>query len=169
MTTSRSRAWLLAEGPARTAGSSRLVTLTFDDGPNPDTTPSVLALLAKHHVRATFFFIGRYLDGGKRRAVAARKAARAIAEAGHIVGSHTHDHNLLTTDTHTQVLDQIDDGIASIEHAIGRRPELFRPPYGQLDAFGRGRERGASPLARLVERRGGRQEETPTNRRCTGS
>jgi len=136
ITTSRSRAWLLAEGPARDPGGERLVTLTFDDGPDPDTTHTVLALLAKHHVRATFFFIGRYLDGNKRRAVAARKAAREIADAGHVIGSHTHDHDLLTTDTHTQVLDQIDDGIASIEHATGRRPELFRPPYGQLDAFG---------------------------------
>ena len=136
VTTSRSRAWLLAEGPPRDPGGARLVTLTFDDGPDPDTTPSVLKLLDKHHVRATFFFIGRYLDGNKRRAVAARKAAQDIAAAGHLVGSHTHDHDLLTTDTHTQVLDQIDEGIASIERAIGRRPDLFRPPYGQLDAFG---------------------------------
>ena len=136
VTTSRSRAWLLSEGPAREPGSPKLVTLTFDDGPDPDTTHSVLELLHKHHVRATFFFIGRYLDGNKRRAVHARQAAREIADAGHIIGSHTHDHDLLTTDTHTQVLDQIDDGIASIEAAIGRRPDLFRPPYGQLDAFG---------------------------------
>jgi peptidoglycan/xylan/chitin deacetylase (PgdA/CDA1 family) len=136
VTTSRSRAWLLAEGPARDPGAPKLVTLTFDDGPDPDTTHSVLDLLAKHHVRATFFFIGRYLDGNKRQAVHARRAAREIADAGHIIGSHTHDHDLLTTDAHTQVLDQIDDGITSIESAIGRRPDLFRPPYGQLDAFG---------------------------------
>ena len=136
VTTSKSRAWLLAEGPAREEGAPKLVTLTFDDGPQWETTGSVLKLLHKHHVRATFFFIGRYLDGNKRRNVHARSAAHDIAEAGHIIGSHTHDHDLLTTDTHTKVLEQIDDGIASIEHAIGRRPDLFRPPYGQLDAFG---------------------------------
>ncbi len=136
LTTSKSRAWLLAEGPAREPDAPRLVTLTFDDGPDPDTTQTVLKLLDKHHVRATFFFIGRYLDGNKRHPTKARQAARDIAAAGHIIGSHTHDHDLLTTDTHTQVLDQIDEGIASIERATGKRPELFRPPYGQLDAFG---------------------------------
>jgi peptidoglycan/xylan/chitin deacetylase (PgdA/CDA1 family) len=136
ITTVKSRAWLLSEGPVREEGAPRLVTLTFDDGPDADTTPAVLRLLHKHNVRATFFFIGRYLDGNKRRNVRARAAAKDIAAAGHIIGSHTQDHDLLTTDTHTKVLDQIDDGIASIEHAIGRRPDLFRPPYGQLDAFG---------------------------------
>ncbi len=136
LTTVKSRAWLLAEGPAREQASPRLVTLTFDDGPDPDTTPTVLRLLDKHHVRAAFFFIGRYLDGNKRRAVRSRAVARDVAAAGHLIGSHTHDHELLTTMTHTRVLDQIDDGTASIERAIGRHADLFRPPYGQLDAFG---------------------------------
>jgi peptidoglycan/xylan/chitin deacetylase (PgdA/CDA1 family) len=136
VTTDRSRAWLLAEGPARAPEGPRLVTLTFDDGPDPDTTHEVLSLLDRHHVRATFFFIGRYLDGQKPRARASRRAAREIAAAGHLIGSHTHDHDLLTTDPHSKVLDQIDDGIASIQRAIGRRPDLFRPPYGQIDEFG---------------------------------
>ncbi len=130
------RAWLLAEGPARQVDvAHRLVTLTLDDGPFPETTPAALKLLARYNVRATFFFIGRYLDGDEPRAVATRAIAREVAAAGHYVGNHTHDHHLLTLDSKSQALAQIDSGAASIERAIGRRPNLFRPPYGQLDAF----------------------------------
>jgi peptidoglycan/xylan/chitin deacetylase (PgdA/CDA1 family) len=131
------KAWRLAEGPHRKPGDHRrLVTLTFDDGPFPETTPRVLDLLAKYNVHATFFVIGRYLDGEGDRARATRQVLRDIVDAGHLVGNHTHDHTLLTTVSHTQVLEQIDRGAASIERAIGKRPILFRPPFGALDEFG---------------------------------
>jgi peptidoglycan/xylan/chitin deacetylase (PgdA/CDA1 family) len=130
-------AWRLAQGPHRKPGDKRrLVTLTFDDGPFPETTPKVLALLAKYEIHATFFVIGRYLDGDGERAQASRDVLRSIVAAGHLVGNHTHDHSLLTTISHTQVLEQIDRGAASIERAIGKMPILFRPPFGQLDDFG---------------------------------
>ncbi len=131
------KAWRLAEGRHRRPGDKRrLVTLTFDDGPFPETTPKVLELLAKYDVHATFFVIGRYLDGPGERALASRAVLHKIVEAGHLVGNHTHDHALLTSVTHTQVLDQIDRGAASIERTIGKKPILFRPPYGELDDFG---------------------------------
>lgn len=130
------KAWLLAEGPARAVTESRrLVTFTFDDGPFPETTPTVLRLLARHGIRGTFFFIGRYLDGDDNRAIASREVARQIVAAGHYVGNHTHDHQMLTLGTRAQALAQIDDGAASIEHATGQRPVFFRPPYGQLDPW----------------------------------
>ena len=131
------KAWRLAEGPHRKVGDRRrLVTLTFDDGPFPETTPRVLELLARYEIHATFFVIGRYLDGSGERAQASRAALHQIADAGHLIGNHTHDHALLTSVTHTQVLEQIDRGAASIERTLGRKPILFRPPYGQLDDFG---------------------------------
>jgi len=130
------RAWLLAEGPRRDEGDGRrFVTFTFDDGPFPETTPLILKTLEQYHVRATFFFIGRYLDGEGGRANATRAVAKQVAAAGHFVGNHTHDHALLTTITRTQAMAQIDDGAASIERVLGTRPIFFRPPYGQLDDF----------------------------------
>jgi peptidoglycan/xylan/chitin deacetylase (PgdA/CDA1 family) len=131
------RAWLLAEGPAHAPDDNRrIVTFTFDDGPFPETTPDILKILARHHVRGAFFWIGRYLDGNDDRAVTTRAVARQVAVAGHLIGNHTHDHLPMTMLTHAQAIAQIDDGATSIERVIGRRPLLFRPPYGALDAYG---------------------------------
>ena len=149
------KAWMVAEGPAYHAGNGRrLVTLTFDDGPFPETTPSVLRILAKRKIRASFFVIGRYLDGDDARAKASRETLKQVADAGHLIGNHTHDHSLLTSVTHTQVLEQIDEGAASIERVTGKRPILFRPPFGRLDDFGQAavRERGLDLLLWSVEK-----------------
>lgn len=129
-------AWLLAEGPAKSPQQGRrLVTFTFDDGPFPETTPEVLRLLREHRVHASFFLIGRYLDGDEGRDRACRALARRILAEGHLVGNHSHDHLLLTMIPRSEALEQIDDGARSIERATGKRPVLFRPPYGQLDPF----------------------------------
>lgn len=149
------KAWMVAEGPKYSPGNGRrLITLTFDDGPFPETTPTVLRVLAKHKVHAAFFVIGRYLDGEEPRAVASRETLQKVAAAGHLIGNHTHDHARLTGITHTQVLEQIDQGAASIERATGKRPILFRPPFGELDDFGRSavRERGLDLLLWSVEK-----------------
>jgi peptidoglycan/xylan/chitin deacetylase (PgdA/CDA1 family) len=135
-TASVSRAWLLAEGPAPEPTSGRrVVTFTFDDGPFPETTPVVLRVLAKHRVHATFFWIARYLDGDGDRAVASRRTALAVREAGHLIGNHTHDHARLTSLSHADALAQITLGADSIERAVGLRPCVFRPPFGQLDPY----------------------------------
>lgn len=139
------RAWLLAEGPAHgPLDGHRLVTFTFDDGPLPETAPTVLRLLDQHHVRAAFFFIGEYLEGNGARAAEARLWARRIAEAGHYVGNHTLHHKPLTALSHAQALVEIDESAAAIERATGKRPWLFRPPYGDLDPWLEGalRDRG---------------------------
>lgn len=149
------KAWMVAEGPAYRAGSGRrLVTLTFDDGPFPETTPTVLRILAKRKIHASFFVIGRYLDGDDERAKQSRDVLKQVAAAGHLIGNHTHDHSLLTSVTHTQVLEQIDEGAASIERVTGKRPILFRPPFGKLDDFGQSavRERGLDLLLWSVEK-----------------
>lgn len=149
------RAWMVAEGPRHAPDQGRrLVTLTFDDGPSSEHTPAVLRLLARHRIKATFFVIGRYLDGKSKRAHRNRDVLRRVAAAGHLVGNHTHDHALLTSATRADVLAQIDDGAASIERVLGRRPVLFRPPYGGLDEFGQSavRERGLDLILWSVEK-----------------
>lgn len=65
------------------------ISLTFDNGPEPEVTPHVLDTLAKHDVKATFFLLGRNLAVPERR----KLAERAFAE-GHQLGNHTYSHSV---------------------------------------------------------------------------
>jgi peptidoglycan/xylan/chitin deacetylase (PgdA/CDA1 family) len=64
------------------------LTLTFDNGPDPDATPHVLDVLARRQVRSTFFVIGKNLALPGRRALCERAAAE-----GHWIGNHTYTHS----------------------------------------------------------------------------
>jgi peptidoglycan-N-acetylglucosamine deacetylase len=97
----------------------RLVSLTFDDGPSPQTLP-ILDLLREHDGRATFFVLGESVEGREEI------LARTIAE-GHEIGNHTfsHPHAMQRTD------DELAHDIARCQRLLGHEPTLFRPPYGE--------------------------------------
>ncbi len=126
------RAWLLADGPERRPGTPGLVTLTFDDGPFPETTPYVLRALKKYDVRATFFLIGKYLAGTDERCVKSRQTALEIVRDGHLIGNHSYDHARLGGLEEEAALDEIDRSARAIARTFGEAPRLFRPPYGSL-------------------------------------
>ena len=79
-------------GPAiRAPRNPDQLALTFDDGPNPDWTPQLIDILARHQIRATFFLIGQY-------AAIQPKLVQRMHAAGHIIGNHTWTHpNLALT------------------------------------------------------------------------
>jgi len=64
---------------------SRQIALTFDDGPNDPHTLNLLDVLAKHHVHATFFLIGRHVR-------LRPELALQISNRGHVIGNHTFTH-----------------------------------------------------------------------------
>jgi peptidoglycan-N-acetylglucosamine deacetylase len=101
--------------------------LTFDDGPHARGTPAVLEILQRERVRATFFLVGEQVQ--RNPALAAE-----IADAGHAIALHCHRHRNLLRLTPWQVREDIDRAQALIEQATGRTPELYRPPYGVLNA-----------------------------------
>ncbi|MGA2966974.1 MAG: polysaccharide deacetylase family protein [Terriglobales bacterium] len=102
---------------------SKQIALTYDDGPNDPHTLRLLDVLAKHNVRATFFMIGRHVQ--QRPDI-----ARAVAEAGHVIGNHTFTHPLLTFQSEAQTRKQLADCRQVLHDAIGEHSNLFRPPYG---------------------------------------
>jgi peptidoglycan/xylan/chitin deacetylase (PgdA/CDA1 family) len=128
---------LTVTGVWRGPGERRAVALTFDDGPDPESTPRVLDVLEREGVRGTFFLIGR-------RAARAPGVARRIAEAGHDLGNHTWSHPSLWRCGPAATEREIGDGHAAITQAAGAPPRFFRPPWGKtnLAMFGTVRRLG---------------------------
>ncbi len=113
---------------------NRVLHLTFDDGPNLQTTPAVLRHLRDAGVHATFFVVARQFDPftANRR----RKAAlvKRIAEEGHTLGMHSYDHSSFTRIDDDSIREQLRRSEEVFEEVLGDRPHLFRPPFGHRNA-----------------------------------
>ncbi|WP_333834411.1 polysaccharide deacetylase family protein [Rubrimonas sp.] len=96
------------------------MALTFDDGPDPKTTPVLLDLLARLGVKATFFVVGARVE--QHPELVAR-----IAAEGHEIGNHSWDHPSLSGLPGAEVEDQL---IRTREALRGHCGVLMRPPFG---------------------------------------
>ena len=94
------------------ARGSKQLALTYDDGPKRSAHTKLLEVLAKHNVRATFFMIGRYVQ--QRPDI-----ARAVSQAGHIIGNHTFTHPLLIFESAVQTRIELVDCHRALQDAIG--------------------------------------------------
>ena len=105
------------------------VVLTFDDGPWPGNTPAVLAALAHHCLKATFFPIGKHITYHP-------EILRQVAAAGHTIGSHTWSHADLSKKSFYDAKTEIEKGISAVHWALEgvpsapffRFPDLRHPP-----------------------------------------
>jgi peptidoglycan/xylan/chitin deacetylase (PgdA/CDA1 family) len=111
--------WRLPPSPD---GAPR-VSLTFDDGPNPASTPRILDALGDAGVRATFFVLGRHAERWPEL------VARAARE-GHQIGNHGYFHRKLHRRSPAYVRRDLTLGRAAIEGAGGGTPGFFRAPHG---------------------------------------
>ena len=108
--------------------SPRYIALTFDDGPNPVTTPAILDVLAEYDIEAAFFVVGMNLETEENR----RAMRRAYAE-GHLIGNHTYSHPALTKLSPGEIREELRRTQDLIGDCAGG-PRLFRPPFAILDA-----------------------------------
>jgi len=109
------------------AGAWPALRATFDDGPHAQGTPAVLEILERERVRATFFLVGEQVQRNPA-------LAREIADAGHQIALHCHRHRNLLRLGPRQVHEDIERAEEIIVTHTGRSPELYRPPYGVLNA-----------------------------------
>lgn len=105
--------------------SKKMIALTFDDGPNYNTS-KVIDVLNKYDIKATFFVLGS-------RAINNKDILKKMADSGMEIGNHTYNHLLLTKYDENKIRSEIEDTSEVIYSATKKRPKLLRPSYGSVN------------------------------------
>ncbi|MFY8331283.1 polysaccharide deacetylase family protein [Vagococcus carniphilus] len=109
-------------------GNQKYIALTFDDGPNPYTTPQLLNILKQKKVKASFFMVGNAVNANPY-------VAKRVANEGHQIGSHSYSHPQLTGLSTSQIQQEMRATDKAIYYATGKLPKTFRPPYGAINRY----------------------------------
>ena len=110
---------------AQAEKNKKVVALTFDDGPDGNTTPQTLDILAKYKIKATFFVQGKNIAGNE-------SILKRMQSEGHEVGNHSWNHPVLTKLSLEDAKKQITDTESAITSVLGKSSKLMRPPYGAI-------------------------------------
>ncbi|MEG4090629.1 polysaccharide deacetylase family protein [Microcoleus sp. Pol12B4] len=110
---------------AKLGSQQKAIALTFDDGPWPKTTTQILDILKENNIKATFFWVGKYLQNSP-------EIGKQVAEAGHAIGNHTWNHEYLQYNENGASR-EIDRTSSLIEDLTGIQTSMFRPPGGILN------------------------------------
>ena len=113
--------------PCKASIQEKIVSLTFDDGPDMELTPKLLDHLHDLGIPVTFFCIGRKINGNK-------SLVKRMYLEGHIIGTHSYSHSDwfdFFSSAHMQ--NELEQSVFSVFDATGKIPLLFRPPYGVIN------------------------------------
>lgn len=113
----------------RNPAAGKAIALTYDDGPNPHWTPTLMEVLAKHDAKATFFLLGKWAEREPG-------LVRELRAAGHALGNHTYTHPTMFMRSSAQIREELRrcrDAVEAAEVTFdtvdGR--SLMRPPFGR--------------------------------------
>lgn len=109
------------------AGRTDHVALTFDDGPDPLSTPFFLKVLDDHRIRVTFFVLGSMANRSPG-------LLKEMAAAGHEIGIHGWHHRPLVLRGPRATYEDFARARDLVGDTLGEQPRLFRPPYGVMSA-----------------------------------
>jgi peptidoglycan-N-acetylglucosamine deacetylase len=102
----------------------KYVALTFDDGPDADSTPQLLDLLKDAKVEAAFFCIGK-------KVTANPELAARIAREGHLLQNHSYTHGHFTNFfSVARLRTELSRTQTAIQNATAIIPQFYRPPMG---------------------------------------
>jgi peptidoglycan-N-acetylglucosamine deacetylase len=132
--------WIFGPTLSRLPDHDPIVSITFDDGPNPRATPRILDVLAREGVAVTFFVLGRHAERWPA-------LVRRMADEGHQLGNHGYWHRKLHRRTPAYVRDDLTRGTEAICRASGLpRLRHFRAPHGFRSPW-------VTPIARSLGQR----------------
>lgn len=100
--------------------------LSFDAAWGNEDTQTLIDIFDKYNVKVTFFVVGEWVDKYP-------ESVKALADAGHEVMGHSNDHAHFNTLSADQIVEDINTCNDKIEKITGKRPTLFRPPFGEYD------------------------------------
>lgn len=104
----------------------KVVSISFDAAWGNEQTQTLLDILDKYKVKSTFFLVGQWVDKYP-------DSVKDIYKAGHDVGNHSNTHPHMPQMSSKQMLDELNDCNDKVEKLIGKRPTVFRPPYGDYN------------------------------------
>ena len=108
----------------RGSGVQKRAALTFDDGPDAESTPALLDWLREEKISAAFFAVGA-------RVAAHPELAARIVREGHLLENHSYGHSYATNFFGVARLrEEMRRTQMAVQEATGRAPQLFRPPMG---------------------------------------
>ncbi|MBO4928068.1 MAG: polysaccharide deacetylase family protein [Clostridiales bacterium] len=103
---------------------TKLIALTFDDGPDATLTPQVLDALERNGVVATFFMIGQNVSGTDAAVI------QRMLDLGCEIGNHTWSHQILTQVDENEAYDQLAKCDQALMEKVGQKATVIRPPTG---------------------------------------
>ena len=105
----------------------KIVALTFDDGPDKELTSNLLNQLKVLEIPATFFCIGKHIDGNE-------VLLKRMHSEGHLIGTHSYSHsNWFDLFSPSRMRKELQDSSTEVKNSIGLKPLFFRPPYGVIN------------------------------------
>jgi polysaccharide deacetylase family sporulation protein PdaB len=104
----------------------REVGISFDVAWGNEKTQQIIDILNKHHVKATFFLTGGWVDQYP-------EDVKAIFAAGHNLGNHTQNHKNMSQLSHQEKIEELQEVHNKVKELTGYEMNLFQPPYGDYD------------------------------------
>lgn len=102
------------------------VSITFDCAWGADDIPDIVNTLKEHNIRATFFFVGHWAEKNP-------DMVKLIADNGHDIANHSYSHLRMGAIDNNRIRTEILKCDEVLKRITGKKPELFRAPYGDYN------------------------------------